>query len=166
GSGLKVCEIQQNSDLTYRFWDFNRPGADGKPRQLHIDEGATVTHGARWAGNAPSLMLESEDLDRRLLAACPYFAAELLTWSTEVAFRADVDRFLILAILDGEGTVNGEPYRPGTTFLIPAHAGAFAVLPSAPTRAVCAYEPDLVALRLGLEQAGASPEAIRRIVHG
>ncbi|MCB1020159.1 MAG: class I mannose-6-phosphate isomerase, partial [Acidobacteria bacterium] len=42
GSGLKVCEIQQNSDLTYRFWDFNRPGADGKPRQLHIDEGATV----------------------------------------------------------------------------------------------------------------------------
>ncbi|MEZ5366052.1 MAG: hypothetical protein R2748_27895 [Bryobacterales bacterium] len=101
------------------------------------------------------------------MAACPYFAVELLSWSTGLKFRcADVDRFLILAILDGEGTIDGEPYRPGTTFLIPAHAEEFAVVPSTPTRAVCAYEPDLDALRRGLEKAGASPEAIERIVHG
>ena len=165
GAGLKVCEIQQNSDLTYRFWDFNRPGQDGKPRQLHIDEGAAVTAGAPWGGAALPLALHSEDLDRRLLAACPYFAAEKLTWSDAFRFRADDERFLILIILDGEGSIAGEPYGPGTTFLVPAHAEGFEVRPETPTHAVCAYEPDLAALRASLERSGASSEQIRRVVH-
>jgi mannose-6-phosphate isomerase len=165
GPGLKICEIQQNSDLTYRFWDFNRPGADGKPRALHIDEGATVTSAAPWAGAAAPLLLASEDLGRRLLAACPYFAAELLSWSGGLLFRADADRFLILVILEGSGSLAGEAYGPGTTFLIPAHAEPFSVKAASPTRAVCAYEPDLAALRRGLAESGASDEAIGRVVH-
>jgi mannose-6-phosphate isomerase len=165
GKGLKVCEIQQNSDLTYRFWDFNRPGSDGQPRQLHIDEGATVAISSPWAGGAPPLGLHSDDLDRRLLAACPYFAAEKLAWSEDFRFRADADRFLILIILDGTGSIAGEPYGPGTTFLVPAHAEAFEARPETPTQAVCAYEPDLPALRASLEKAGAPAEVIRRVVH-
>lgn len=165
GAGLKVCEIQQNSDLTYRFWDFNRPGPDGKPRALHIDEGALVTHGAPWAGGALPLALESEDLERRLLAACPYFAAEALEWSEPLTFRTDRNRFLILIILEGEGTLAGEPYGPGAAYLIPAHAEAFEVEPSAPTEAICAYEPDLKALRKSLERSGASERMIERVVH-
>ena len=70
------------------------------------------------------LVLESEDLERRLLAACPYFAAEALEWSEPLTFRTDRDRFLILVILEGEGTLAGEPYGPGTAYLIPAHAEA------------------------------------------
>ena len=166
GAGLKVCEIQQNSDLTYRFWDFRRPGPDGKPRALHIEEGATVTNGAPWPGGALPLALDSQDLDRRLLAACPYFAAEALEWSDGLTFRTDRDRFLILAILEGEGALAGEAYRPGTVFLIPADAEAFEVAAASPTQAVCAYEPDLAALRRSLEKAGASGRGIERIVHG
>jgi mannose-6-phosphate isomerase len=165
GAGLKVCEIQQNSDLTYRFWDFKRPGPDGNPRALHIEEGATVTNGAPWAGGALPLVLESEDLERRLLAACPYFAAEALEWSEPLTFRTDQDRFLILVILEGEGTLAGEPYGPGSAYLIPAHAEAFDVEPSAPTEALCAYEPDLDALRHSLERAGAAAHMIDRVVH-
>jgi mannose-6-phosphate isomerase len=165
GAGLKVCEIQQNSDLTYRFWDFNRPGGDGKPRALHIDEGATVTNPEPWAGSAPPLVLTSDDLDRKLLAACPYFAAELLGFQGEVIFRADRDRFLILVVLDGVGKIDGETYGPGSTFLVPAHAPRFRVEAAGRTRAVCAYEPDLEALRGGLRASGASADEIARLVH-
>jgi mannose-6-phosphate isomerase len=166
GSGLKVCEIQQNSDLTYRFWDFRRPGPDGKPRALHIDEGALVTVGAPWTGGSLPLALESDDLDRRLLAACPYFAAESLEWSEPLTFRTDRDRFLILVVLKGTGKLAGEVYGPGAVFLLPAHAEAFAVEPHAPTEAMCAYEPNLGALRQALERAGASGRMVERIVHG
>lgn len=165
GAGLKVCEIQQNSDLTYRFWDFNRPGPDGKPRALHIDEGATVTDGAPWAGGALPLALESEDLDRRLLAACPYFAAEALDWSGRLTFRTDRDRFLILVILRGSGKLAGEGYVPGTAFLVPAHAEAFEVEAAAPTEAICAYEPNLEALESALARAGAPERMVERILH-
>jgi mannose-6-phosphate isomerase len=165
GAGLKICEIQQNSDLTYRFWDFNRPGPDGKPRKLHIEDGATVTDGAPWSGAAAPLALRSEDLDRRLLAACPYFAAELLSWTSEFDFRTDAQRFLILVILEGTGTLADEAYGPGTTFLIPAHADKFRVQARKRTRAVCAYEPDLKALRRGLEDSGASAAEIEGILH-
>ena len=159
GPGLKICEIQQNSDLTYRFWDFNR----GRP--LHIEEGATVTSGAPWGGAAAPLALKSEDLERRLLAACPYFAAELLCWDGEIRFRTDTERFLILVILNGEGSLAGEAYEPGTTFLVPAHAEMFALKARTATRAVCAYEPDLGALRRGLEESGASAGEIELVLH-
>src|SRR6185369_16533710 len=43
GAGLLVAEIQQASDTTYRLYDWGRVGPDGKPRQLHVDEGLAVT---------------------------------------------------------------------------------------------------------------------------
>ena len=42
GAGTVVAEVQQNSDTTYRLWDYNRPGLDGKPRQLHLQDGLAV----------------------------------------------------------------------------------------------------------------------------
>ncbi len=166
GAGLKICEIQQNSDLTYRFWDFNRPGPDGKPRALHIDEGALVTDPTPWTGGASPLSLASDDLDRRLLAACPYFAAERLEWSGGLQFRTNRERFLILAILEGEGSLAGAEYAPGAVYLVPAEADTFAVEARTTTQAVCAYEPDLDLLRLALADAGASAAAIQQVVHG
>lgn len=43
GAGILICEVQQNSNSTYRVWDFGRVGADGKPRELHIDKALDVT---------------------------------------------------------------------------------------------------------------------------
>lgn len=43
GAGIQIYEIQQSSDVTYRFWDWGRVGKDGKPRQLHIDQTLAVT---------------------------------------------------------------------------------------------------------------------------
>lgn len=51
GAGLQVYEIQQPSDVTYRFWDWNRVGKDGKPRELHTEKALDVTVPDRHLGN-------------------------------------------------------------------------------------------------------------------
>ncbi len=43
GAGILIAEIQQNSNLTYRIYDYGRPGKDGKPRELHIPQALDVT---------------------------------------------------------------------------------------------------------------------------
>ena len=51
GGGVVVAEVQQNSDTTYRLWDYNRPGVDGRPRPLHLDRGlAAIRHSVSPAG--------------------------------------------------------------------------------------------------------------------
>ena len=51
GAGLQVYEIQQSSDVTYRFWDWNRVGKDGRPRELHTEKALDVTVPDRHLGN-------------------------------------------------------------------------------------------------------------------
>jgi len=162
GKGLTICEIQQNSDLTYRFFDFGRPGPDGKPRALHVHEAAAVMLDDPWPGPPPRIELHHDHVTRELLAGCPYFASELLSWDGAFQFEPNPLHFQILIMLAGEGTLAGEPYRPGDGFLIPAHAEAFEIQPSLPSRALLAYEPNLEHLREATRQAGASAEQIAR----
>lgn len=162
GKGLTICEIQQNSDLTYRFFDFGRPGPDGQPRALHVHEAAAVMLDDPWPGTPPRIELHHDHVDRALLAGCPYFASELLRWDAAFDHRPNPLHFQIMIILGGEGTLNGEPYRPGNGFLIPAHADAFEIVPSTPSEALVAYEPNLDHLREATEQAGAGAAEIAR----
>jgi mannose-6-phosphate isomerase len=76
GAGLTICEIQQNSDVTYRLYDYNRPGTDGKPRALHVEEGIAVMAFESHAGLTRPVEMSLPPLERRLLAACPLFAVE------------------------------------------------------------------------------------------
>jgi mannose-6-phosphate isomerase len=76
GAGLTICEIQQNSDITYRLYDYNRPGTDGKPRALHVEEGIAVMAFESHAGLTRPVEMSRPPLERRLLAACPLFATE------------------------------------------------------------------------------------------
>jgi mannose-6-phosphate isomerase len=76
GAGLTICEIQQNSDITYRFYDYNRSGTDGQPRALHIEEGLAVLAWETPAGMTEPVEMSLPPLERTLLAACPLFATE------------------------------------------------------------------------------------------
>ena len=69
GAGLLIYEIQQNSDTTYRVYDWNRPGIDGKPRALHIEESLRCID----FGDVTPAMGEAEGT---LLAACEHFRLE------------------------------------------------------------------------------------------
>jgi len=126
GEGIVLAEIQQNSDLTYRVYDWGRVGDDGKPRQLHIEKAIRAIAFGRTPPGLASPVEVPEDAARRyILAASDYFAAEKLeideVWSDETS---DTDSFQIVSCLKGHGSLisgnSTESVLPGNTLVIPA----------------------------------------------
>jgi len=107
---VTIIEIQQNSNLTYRLYDYNRLGKDGKPRPLHIEKALKVID------YRPYKMREKEG---HLLGKSEYFE----TYSYEVKemnqFHFD-DSFCSITFLDGKGTINGLDFHPFDSFFISA----------------------------------------------
>jgi len=114
GAGFLIHEIQQNSDTTYRVFDWNRGGLDGKPRELHIAPSlASIDFGDVEPGVATP--------DGPLLAECPHFRTERVAVAAgDAATGGDAGRFAILSILDGCLVArDGREFRKGSTILIP-----------------------------------------------
>lgn len=76
GAGLTICEIQQTSDITYRLYDYRRPGMDGQPRALHVEQGLEVIAWDTPSGLTNPVEMSLPPMERMLLAACPLFATE------------------------------------------------------------------------------------------
>ncbi len=95
GAGMLIAEIQQNSNTTYRVYDYGRVGADGKPRALHIDKALDVTD------LCPAPAYENEDPD--VLADCDYFRVKRLTAATKGLVGED--SFTALLVVDGSATL-------------------------------------------------------------
>jgi mannose-6-phosphate isomerase len=172
GAGLVLCEIQQNSDLTYRFYDFGRLDENGNPRELHIEKAAAVTRQAPHPGALEPFRFPNQPekaADRELLAACSYFATERLSWQGTVRYEPDPARFHLLIFLEGRGQLRGDSwddaaYQPGDAYLIPAACAPFGLEAAEPTVAIRSYVPDLAKLRQELQDAGASHEPCERLV--
>jgi mannose-6-phosphate isomerase len=174
GPGIVICEIQQNSDLTYRFYDFGRVAEGGKPRPLHIEQAAAVTRqephpGALAPFRFPSPSAVEQSYRRELLAACRYFAAERLSWSGVVPYKPDATRFHLLIFLEGRGALAGgswdqTDYQPGDAYLIPAECPPFQLRAQSPTLALRGYVPDLPSLREELESTGASRDQFEHLI--
>jgi len=129
GPGIVVAEIQQNSDLTFRVWDYNRVGLDGKPRPMHVKESletiafdaapsgffkedmgpATVTGRAAGAGAEALLDGRYFNLVRRRLAA-----------GSNATLGGRTGAPIVLMALAGAGTLAGRELRAGQTVLVPA----------------------------------------------
>lgn len=126
-NGVVLCEIQQNSDVTYRFYDYRRNGLDGRPRTLHIERGVETAD----TGSRPDLV-EPRRLDRgpcrvAKLGQCRHFAAELLSWDRPFLYSPDPQRCQILVFVRGIGSVSTTSFQAGDAFLIPAEAARFPV---------------------------------------
>ena len=134
GAGLVVCEIQQNSDTTYRLYDY------GRPRELHLDEALAVAD-LGPAKHRPFAAGELGDGELKPLVRCPYFEASLLAASNEVLLAGPRNQFRLLMGVEGAGGVNGMPYRAGECWMIPAAAGEVRVQPLAPSRFLRAGPP-------------------------
>jgi mannose-6-phosphate isomerase len=132
GAGLTVCEIQQNSDVTYRLYDYNRLGTDGRPRQLHLEKGFSVLDRETRGGRVIPLEHTSGDGVRLCLAACPQFVTEKLTLTHQVSYPTE-GTFEIWIGLEGTATLEGAGSRstcsPGEVVIIPAGLKSFSVLP-------------------------------------
>ena len=132
GEGILIAEIQQNSNTTYRVYDYGRVGADGKPRQLHIDKAIDVTRLApatRPCGR-PQAKPEAFDGGSVLpLASCDYFTVKEMEVTSHAALMADEKSFHSLLLLDGSLTLSmgGEKLemKKGASVFVPAGSGDY-----------------------------------------
>lgn len=119
GAGLVIAEIQQNSNVTYRVFDYGRLGADGKPRALHVEKALAVTD------RRPAPALDFGDH----LGDCRYFTTD----GYQGDFRGDCDgtSFHALLFTDGQGslTCGGETreVKKGQCWFLPAGSGEYQV---------------------------------------
>ena len=119
GAGVVIAEIQQNSNVTYRVFDYGRLGADGKPRQLHVEKALAVTD----CRPAPALDFGEH------LGSCRYFTTD----GHDGAFQGTCDStsFQALLVTDGAGTLTcgGETQeiKKGQCFFLPAGSGDYRV---------------------------------------
>ncbi len=160
GKGIVLAEIQENSDITYRLYDWDR---QGKGRELHIDQSLRVFSGRRVESpKIPPLVLHRAQFDERFLVACRYFALTLCEIDRRVEGEATNDKFQILSMIDGAAEIYFGPKfassvsaEQGQTLLLPARLGAYAVLPARPCKILRAFVPDLRAEVVApLRQAG------------
>ncbi|HTN75821.1 MAG TPA: type I phosphomannose isomerase catalytic subunit [Pirellulaceae bacterium] len=121
GAGLVIAEIQQASDTTFRLYDWNRVGADGQPRALHIEQALEVIDYA-YGPVAPQVA-ETVDPQVQRLVACDKFVLDRWQLNGSRAVGGD-DRFHILAVLAGEIRLPHDPagqtLKLGETALLPA----------------------------------------------
>ncbi|QDU95194.1 type I phosphomannose isomerase catalytic subunit [Lignipirellula cremea] len=149
GAGVMVAEIQQASDTTFRLFDWNRVGADGQPRALHIDQGLdAIDYQAGPVGPVTPEALpdrSGENVQAERLVACDKFVLDRYRFQGDASFGGD-DRCHILAVLEGETTVagdpSGEPFRRGQTLLLPAGAGAVQITSAQSALLLDMYLPD------------------------
>lgn len=128
--GILLAEVQESSNTTYRIYDYNRVGADGKPRELHVEDGAAVTKLEKYS--QPDFSNPALDTDeRKLLADCPLFKVWKLDIDGEISGNAGDDSFVSLLIMDGEGSLEacGETLalKKGDSIFVPANAGEYKI---------------------------------------
>jgi mannose-6-phosphate isomerase len=97
GEGIVLAEIQQNSDLTYRVYDFNRLGQDGKPRELHIEKALDVLHCQPSSPAAPGGCVRDGSADHQLerLTKNEFFTTDRLTLSGRYRHIAETGLYLL-----------------------------------------------------------------------
>ena len=112
GEGNLIVEIQQNSDTTYRVFDWNRLGLDGKPRDLHLAESLLSTD---FSDFTPSLA----HAETGVIADCPYFRVEKKNLSAPEDLRP-VGDFALITVVGGSALCGGRTFSAGDFFLLPA----------------------------------------------
>ncbi len=129
GKGILIAEIQQNSNTTYRIYDYGRVGADGKPRELHVEKACEVTKLVPPVRPTKPMgdTIIKEGYSITLLATSEYFNVNKLAISEKAVLNAKADSFCSLLVLDGEFEVGGVSLNKGESCFVPAGYGEFAV---------------------------------------
>lgn len=122
GAGVVIFEIQQNSTLTYRLYDYMRRDKDGNLRELHVDKAMKVSL------LEPYQEAVFDKNDESLIGTCEYFETRKYQLNfTKIGFNVENDSFLSITCVSGCGTINGEKMQRGDTFFSPAGSGEIIV---------------------------------------
>lgn len=124
--GILIAEIQQNSNITYRVYDYNRRGADGKLRELHVDDALAVIDKIE---DPAAVRAESDDV-KNIIAKCGYFTVYHFE-NKAFEMNATEDSFVHLLCLGGNAEIsyNGGALSiaKGESVFVPAGFGVFSV---------------------------------------
>jgi mannose-6-phosphate isomerase len=125
GEGVIIAEIQQNSDTTYRVYDYNRG------RELHIDKALDVVDLSLRGEKSQGLKLQQEGFSKTYYCLCEHFALEFYEVVESFKECSDSERFFIFTAVEGEGKIlskdNAVTIKKGDSILIPAALGEYEV---------------------------------------
>jgi len=121
--GVMVAEVQQNSDITYRLYDYDRLGLDGKPRPLHVEDGLNVSD---YSGKLPIAAIEGLTIkkgnNQLTYSICNrYFAIIKYALSEPITESSNPETFAIFTCVEGDATITAN----GVTALLPQGSSVF-----------------------------------------
>jgi mannose-6-phosphate isomerase len=122
GKGILILETQQNSDTTYRLYDYNRTDSEGNPRELHLEKSVEVTE-IPYTSNKLTVQQEKiHDLSVTTFIECPYFSVQKWLLNGKTSLKQQKP-FLLVSVIDGKGSLisGGNTYffKKGDHFLVP-----------------------------------------------
>lgn len=132
GAGCLICEIQQNSNLTYRVYDYGRKDKNGKERELHVEKALKVTCLDGYTYSPLSITTEQGEL----LGLSRYFTTTSVCVSGNKTLVADKGSFKCLICVSGSGEIDGKAVSVGDSWFVPAGYGK--VLLSGDMHLICA----------------------------
>jgi mannose-6-phosphate isomerase len=118
GKGCLIYEIQQNSNLTYRVYDYGRVDKNGKPRELHIEKAKKVT-------NLDKFTLIP--LEKDVVGACEYFTAKKYAVTDALTLCTNEKSFHCITCVKGDGEIDGQKMTKGDSYFVPANYGEYSL---------------------------------------
>ena len=125
--GVIIAEIQQNSDITYRIYDY------GRPREIHVEKSLDVIDFSLKAINASERKLEKfKEYEKGILCSCEYFTIEKYIINGSVLETSSIEKFFILTCVEGLGEITTKDNEKivvtkGDSILIPATLGEYKI---------------------------------------
>mgnify|MGYP003328214310 CR=1 FL=1 len=110
GKGIVLIEIQQNSALTYRVYDFDRVDKNGKHRELHVEKALNVIDFKKF---------NPINIKTNPLGSCKYFNVNKI--ENEKIIEASKDAGIVISFIDGSGLIDDQSFKKGDTFFIKAN---------------------------------------------
>lgn len=126
GKGIMICEIQQNSNCTYRMYDYDRRDKYGNPRELHVKKALDVVNTKPYANqhHKKTIVTENEHFTQELLVQCKYFECFKYDVKDEAKVPVDETSFVSVVVLTGNGTINTGnttlKFKAGESFFVQA----------------------------------------------
>ena len=142
GKGNVICEIQQNSNTTYRVYDYDRRDKNGNARELHIEKAVEVSNLSKTSGKAEILKTEEFDgYKKTYLGGCKYFASEKYEVESSAMVEITDMSFNCLTVLEGECEIAGIEAKKGESVFVPAQNGRYSI--SGRAEVILSYVPEM-----------------------
>ena len=124
--GVLICEIQQNSDITYRVYDWDRKDKNGNSRELHKEQAIKTIK----PDVIPEVIHENSE-ENQMIVSNKYFEVEKINISERFVDKSDTNTFYLINVVEGEGKIKTQAkeyqLRRGDSFLIPATLGEYII---------------------------------------